>query len=204
MTPAHGSLKERAAAALQESWLGGGSNYWRFTPGNLRFVRHFPGTNLIARRAYCLELDEHELHPARICAALASRGRFVLYTPETVVVSPRAPLWRPHLSDVAALGRTRGREIREHGLSGFSAAALPPLGLLAFLSVGWPLALLGDRWRLAWALGWALYLGLVIVNSLLAGLRFRSARIMLLAAAGSVAVHLTYAAALLIALVRRR
>lgn len=203
VTPAQGSLKERAAAAIQESWLGGGSHYFQFTPGNLRFVRHYPGTNLVARRDYCLELPEEDLHPARICAALAARGRLVLYTPETVVVSPRAPLWRAHLAQVAALGRARGYEIRERGVSGFSVTALLPLGLLAFLAAGWSLAWLGGGWRLAWALGWAAYLGLVVVNSLLAGLRFRSMRIALLAAAGSVAVHLTYAAALLVGIVRR-
>jgi glycosyltransferase involved in cell wall biosynthesis len=203
MTPAHGSLNERAAAALQESWLGGGSHYFRFTPGNLRFVRQFPGTNLLARRAYCEELSDEELHPSRICAALSRRGRFVLYTPETVVVSPRAPLWRPLLAEVAALGRARGGAIRERGRAGLSAAALPPLALLAFLTLGWPLAWLGGGWRLVWALGWAAYLGLVLANSLLAGLRFRSLRVALLAAAGSVAVHLTYGAALVVGLVRR-
>ena len=52
-----------------------------------------------------------DLHPDRIVAALTGRGRFVLYTPETVVVAPRPPLFRPHLSRVAALGRARGRAI---------------------------------------------------------------------------------------------
>ena len=90
LAPAHGPLRERAAAALQESFIGGGSHYFRFTPGNLRFVKQFPGANLVARRAYCLELPDADLHPDRICAALAGRGRFVLYTPETVVVGTTA------------------------------------------------------------------------------------------------------------------
>ena len=204
VTAAEGSNRERAAAALQESWFGGGAHYFRFTPGNLRFVRHFPGGNLVARRAYCLELPEDDLHPDRICAALAGRGRLVLYTPETVVVAPSPPLFGPHLSRVAALGRTRGRAVRENGLRGLSVGALPPIALLAFIAVGWPLALLGDRWRLAWELAWAGYLGLLVLNSLLAGLRFRSLRIAALAAAGSIAVHLTYASALLVGLVSRR
>ena len=47
MTPARGSVRERAAAALRESFLGGGSLYFRFTPGNLRFLRHFPAENVV-------------------------------------------------------------------------------------------------------------------------------------------------------------
>jgi hypothetical protein len=189
---------------LQESWLGGGSHYFRFTPGNLRFVRQFPGRNLVARRAYCLELPQADLHPDRICAAFAERGRLVLYTPETVVVAPRPPLFRPYLAWVGALGRDRGRAIRQRGLSGFSAAALAPIGLLAFLVAGWPLILLGGVWQLTWALAWCVYVGLVVVNALLAGLRFRSLRIAALAAVGSVAAHLTYAASLLARLVGAR
>ena len=197
VAPAQGSVLERASAALQESWLGGGSHYFRFTPGNLRFVRQYPGGNIVARRAYCQELPDSDLHPDRICAALASRGRFVLYTPETVVVAPRPPLFRPHLARVAALGRARGHVVRERGLRGLSVSALAPIALLTFLVAGWPLALLGGPWRVMWATAWVCYLAVVGVNSLLAGLRFRSVRVAGLAALGSVAAHLTYAASLI-------
>ena len=197
LSPAQGTARELAAAALQESWLGGGSHYFRFTPGNLRFVRQFPGSDLVARTAYCLELPEEDLHPDRIVAALAARGRLVLYSPEAVVVAPRPPLFQPHLRRVAALGRARGEAVRTRGLRGFSVTALAPLSLLAFLLGGWVLALQGGAWLVAWALIVASYLGLVLLNAALGGLRFRSLRVMLLAAAGSVAVHVTYALSLL-------
>ncbi|MBA2567915.1 MAG: glycosyltransferase [Actinobacteria bacterium] len=203
LAPAHGSVRERAAAALQESWLGGGSHYFRFTPGNLRFVKQFPGANLVARRAYLEELPEPELHPDRIIAALTGRGRFVLYTPETVLVQPRPPLFRPHLAPVAALGRSRGRAIRKQGRRGLSGAALPPLALLTFFVAGWALALLGGVWLVAWGLVWAAYVALVLLNALLGGLRFRSVRVAALACVGSIAVHLTYATALVLGLIRR-
>jgi hypothetical protein len=203
IAPAHGPLRERAGAAMQETFLGGGAHYFRFTPGNLRFVRLFPGGNIVARRAYLLELTERELHPHLVCAALAGRGRFVLYTPETVVVAPTPPLFRPYLRQVVALGRSRGNAIRERGLHGLSGGALPPLVLLAFLLGGWVLVWLGGIWGLVWALGWATYFALVVANALLAGLRFRSLRIAGLTAVGSIAAHLTYAAGLVIGLVRR-
>ena len=202
IAPSHGSLRQRAAAALQETFLGGGSHYFRFTPGNLRFVKLFPGGNLVARRAYLQELPERDLHPHLVCAALSSRGRLVLYTPETVVVAPAPPLFHPYLQQVAALGRSRGRAIRERGLRGLSAGAVGPLALAMFLVVGWILVLLGGAWEVLWAIAWALYAAAVLVNALLAGLRFRSLRIAVLTAAGSVAAHFIYAAGVVTGLVR--
>jgi hypothetical protein len=62
---------------------------------------------------------------------------------------------------------------------------------------------LGGVWGLVWALAWAGYFAIVIVNALMAGLRFRSLRIAGLTAVGSIAAHLTYAAGLVVGLVRR-
>ena len=106
MTPARGSVRERAAAALRESFLGGGSLYFRFTPGNLRFLSHFPAENVVVRKADLLALDADLAHPNRLCAALTERGRKVLYTPETVVVVPQAAALPP------APARDRGRRAR--------------------------------------------------------------------------------------------
>jgi hypothetical protein len=117
----------------------------------------------------------------------------VLYTPETVVVTPQLPLFRPHLEHVAAAGRVRGREVRRHGWGGITAASLPPVGLLAFLLFGWPLAVAGGGWRLLWVALWAAYAAAVASVAALGALRFHSLRVGALAAAGIVAVHLTYA-----------
>ncbi len=202
LAPAHGPLRERAAAALQESFIGGGSHYFRFTPGNLRFVKQFPGANLVARRAYCLELPDADLHPDRICAALASRGRFVLYTPETVVVAPRPQLFRPHLAMVEAQGVARGHVVRQRGLRGLTPSSLPPLALLSFTVLGWPLLLAGGDWRTAWMLVAGGYLAIILAGGAWAALRFRSIRVGALAAIGSACVHFTYGLALLRGLLR--
>jgi hypothetical protein len=195
MTPARGSTRERAAAAVAESFLGGGSHYFRFTPGNLRFVSHFPAANVIVRKADLLALDDESVHPHRLCAALTDRGRKVLYTPETfVVVAARPPLFRPHLREIAAAGLARGDAIRHHGLGGLTAASLLPLGLLAFIVVGWPLVLAGEASRIVWLSLWAAYAVALAVAGALSALRFRSLRVGALALVGVVAVHLTYAA----------
>jgi glycosyltransferase involved in cell wall biosynthesis len=203
MTPARGSARERAAAALRESFLGGGSLYFRFTPGNLRFVRHFPADNVVVRRDDLLALDADLAHPNRLCAALTERGRKVLYTPETVVVVPRPPLFRPHLRDIAAAGLARGEAIRRHGIRGTTAASLLPLALLVLIVAGWPLALAGDALRDLWLAAWAVYLAAVVLSGALAALRFRSIRVGALAAVGLVAVHVTYAITVVRGVLRR-
>ena len=202
VTPARGSARERGAAAVAESRLGGGSHHFRFTPGNLRFVRQFPAGNIVARREDLLALDEQLLHPARLCAALDDRGRRVLYTPETVVVAHRPPLFGPHLKLVRAAGSARGEAIRELGLRGATAPSVPPVALLAFVVLGWLLVLAGGPWLVAWGLLWTTYALAVIGTGALAALRFQSFSVGGLAVIGIVAVHLIYAAALVQRLVR--
>jgi glycosyltransferase involved in cell wall biosynthesis len=202
VAPARGSVRERAATAVAESRLGGGSHHFRFTPGNLRFVRQFPAANVLARRDDLLALDDASLDVHQLCAALNDRGRKVLYTPETVVVRPRPPLFRPHLVLIAAAGRARGQAIRDLGRRGITAASIPPLGLLAFITLGWPLGVAGGAWRVAWLLVWLAYGAAVLGAGALAALRFQSLRVGALAMAGVVAIHLTYAVAVIVAVLR--
>ena len=204
MTPGRGSVRERAAAALAESRLGGGSHYFRFTPGNLRFVRQFPAGNVVIRREDLLAVAPEDVHPDRLCAALNERGRKVLYTPETVVVSPRPPLFKPHLDRVRRAGHVRGQAIRREGLRGVTAASVPPVAFLAFLVGAWPLALLGGWPFFIWSALLLAYAAVTLVSAGLAALHFRSLQVGALTAIGSVAVHVTYAIGLLRGLLERR
>jgi len=203
MTPTQGDVRERAAAAVAESRLGGGSHHFRFTPGNLRFVRQFPTGNVIVKRSDLLALDEESLHPHRLAAALTDRGRKVLYTPETVVVISLPPLFRPHLSRVLAAGRARGEAIRQLGLRGVTPASVPPVALLVFLLLGWPLLLAGGAWAATWVVVWAAYGAAVVGTGLMAALRFQSLAVGALTIVGVACAHLSYAVGLLAALVRR-
>jgi glycosyltransferase involved in cell wall biosynthesis len=203
MTPTEGDVRERAAAAVAESRLGGGSHYFRFTPGNLRFVRQFPTGNVVVKRSDLLALDQESLHPHRLAAALVDCGRKVLYTPETVVVTALPPLFRPHLERVHAAGRARGEAIRQLGLRGVTAASVPPVALLAFLVFGWPLLLAGGPWRVLWVGLWAAYGAAVLATGLMAALRFQSLTVGALTILGVVSAHFSYAVGLVRALVRR-
>jgi glycosyltransferase involved in cell wall biosynthesis len=202
MTPADGSARELAAGAVWESRLGGGSLHFRFTPGNLRFVKLFPAHTVVVRRADYLALAPEECSEHQLVRALTARGRRVVYTPDTVVVRREPPLFRAHLAKAADFGLGRGRDVRQGGLRALRPLTLAPLAFLTFAVASVPLASSGPTGRRLSATGWALYGTAIALGATSAGLRFRSARVGALTAAGSVATHVTYGAAFLAGFVR--
>ena len=140
VTPSHDARAGHGSRAgggsrSQESWLGGGSHYFRFTPGNLRFVRQFPGSDLVARteRSASRLPEDASSRTASSPHSRRAAGWFST-TPETVVVAPRPPLFRPHLERVAALrvgpaerrAGTRASRLQRH-----RPRAPPPAGVSA-------------------------------------------------------------------------
>jgi glycosyltransferase involved in cell wall biosynthesis len=202
MTPADGSRRELAAGAVWESRLGGGSLHFRFTPGNLRFVKMFPAHTVVVRRAEYLALAPEEVSEHRLVRVLTSRGKRVIYTPDTVVVRREPPLFRAHLAKAAEFGRGRGRDVRHGGPRAIRPLTLAPLAFLTFAAASIPLASFGPTGRRLSAAGWTLYGVAVALGATTAGLRFRSARVGALTAAGSVATHLTYGASFLAGFLR--
>jgi glycosyltransferase involved in cell wall biosynthesis len=197
MTPADGSDRELAAGAVWESRLGGGSLHFRFTPGNLRFVKLFPAHTVVVRRADYLALPAEECSEHQLVRALTTNGRRVVYTPDTVVVRREPPLFRAHLSKAAEFGRGRGRDVRHGGPRALRPLTLAPLAFLTFVAASVPLAVSGSTGRRLAASGWALYGAAVAFGATGAALRFHSARVGALTAAGSVATHVTYGASFL-------
>jgi hypothetical protein len=202
MTPAEGSVRERAAGAVWESRLGGGSLHFRFTPGNLRFVTMFPAQTVVVRRDDYLALEPQEGSEHELVGALTARGKRVVYTPDTVVVRREPPLFRAHLAKAAEFGRGRGRDVRHGGVRALRPLTLAPLAVLTFAAVSVPLASSGPTGRRLSTTGWALYGAAVTLGATSAGLRFRSVRVGALTAAGSVATHLTYGASFLVGFLR--
>ena len=205
VTPAvaslEGTVRQRAAAATRESRLGGGSQYFRFTPGNIRFVRDFATRNVVVRRDAFLALPE-ETRVEHACELL-SESAFVVYTPETVVVTPTAPLFVPHLKEIAAYGFARGGATRRVGfravrpstavVAGFAAAAVGACALVVRGGSATPALVVGGA-----------YVAGVAAASGIAGLRFRSGRVGLAAAAAFPLTHAAYLGAFLAGAARRR
>ena len=194
VAPLTGSARARAAAAIDESRIGAGLGYFRYTPGNLRFVHDFPATSLLVRRDEFNALPD-DVPIADVVAALWATGGFVLYTPESVIVAEAQPLFRPHLRVVFARGRSRGAAARR-GRFSLSAAvrvalpfALAAAIVAAAAAEGLAVDVLGTPLA-AYALA-------VLVASAAAGLRHQSVTVAALAAVGIVCTHVVYLAGLI-------
>ena len=203
MAPHHGTLRHRAAAAVGESRLGGGSLFYRATPGNLRFVREFPAANVVARKADVVAVAADGVD-VDLCERLAAAGKRTVYTPETVVVIPKAPLFRPHLVGVAADARRRARAVRTGGLARLRLSTVGALVLGPVLAAALVAPALPGAWRLVALAPAAAYAAGLVVAATAAAFRFRSARVGALALAGLAATHAVYAAAFVAALARGR
>lgn len=202
MAPAGGPVLARAAAAIWESRLGGGSLYFRFTPGNLRFVGDFPARSLVVRRADYAAAGGPEVAPEQLCERLVERGRRVLYTPETVVVAPRPPLVRPHFREVISYARGRAASVRRRGLRGLRPSTIAQLALLPVLAGAVALVAAGGAGRVAGIAVLAAYAAAVVLSAAIAALRFRSAAVGLATAAFLPPTHAAYALAFVRGFVR--
>jgi hypothetical protein len=202
VAPHAGSTRERAAAGVVESRLGGGSLYFRFTPGNLRFVTDFPDASIVVRKDDYVAAGEGPLD--ELTSRLVARGRSVLYTPETVIVAAPPALFGPHLRQAFAYGRRRSADLRRRGLRALRPTTLLPLALLVFLAVGPIVLLVGGTPRTIWLAGAAVYAMVVLASGVIAALRFRGLGVGALTVAGLVARHIVYAAGLVTGLVGGR
>jgi glycosyltransferase involved in cell wall biosynthesis len=190
LTPARAALRERAAAAILESRLGGGSRRSRYFPGNVRVVSDQPDGTVIVRRADMLAATEAGVAPDEVVAWLAARGRRTVYTPDTSVAAPPPALLGPHIAATYAHAKVRGalaRATRGASVSVATALSLAPAAvavcgivLLATGSVDVGLALV------------AAYGAAVVVSTFLAALRFRSVGVGLLAAPAFVGTQAAY------------
>jgi glycosyltransferase involved in cell wall biosynthesis len=192
LTPARATLRERAAAAVLESRLGGGSRRSRYFPGNVRVVSDHPGGAVIVRRSDSLAATEAAVGPGELVTWLAERGRRTVYTPDASVAAPPPPLLGPHLSATYLHAKMRGavaRAMRGRSVSAATALSLTPAAVavcgilvLAAGDVGVGAGLVAG------------YAAAVIVASLLAALRFRSLPVGLLAAPAFVGTQFAYVA----------
>ena len=194
VAPLEGPVLERAAAAIDESRIGAGFGYFRFTPGNVRFVDDYPAASFVVRRSALLALPS-ELLVDEVVSALADAPGRVLYTPESVIVVAPPTLFAPHLRTVFADGRRRGRALR-HGRFVSRRAFFGVFPLLFVVAVAVFAGRSGGATPdivLAVVLGYAL---VVFVASLAAALRFQSAAVGAAAGAGIVLTHVSYVAGL--------
>lgn len=201
IAPLAGPLLSRAASAVDESRLGG-LVYFRYIPGNVRFVEEFPSASFLVRRAVFLALPS-SLPLEEIPRAVAADGSRVLYTPESVIVAQPPPLFRPHLHHAYRHGVDRGHDLRRRRSAAVGARgvvtflAIVGLGIIATLAVTRTIG----RLEVVFGVG-VTYLCVLAVLGVGAALRHRSLAVGLLATIGAMATHFVYAVGALSGLFR--
>jgi glycosyltransferase involved in cell wall biosynthesis len=174
LAPLRAPLRERVAAAVLESRLGGGSRRSSFFPGNVRTVLDHPAESIVVRRQDYLDALDAGVNDEELVVWLSSGGKRTIYTPDTSLASAPAPLVRPHLDGVLRHARARGLAARRtHGrsLSGATALSLAPavaaiVGAVLLAGAGTPRTI-GLVLMLA-------YLAALVLSGIHAAVRFRS------------------------------
>jgi glycosyltransferase involved in cell wall biosynthesis len=163
LAPLRAPLRERVAAAILESRLGGGSRRSSFFPGNVRTLLDHPAESVVVRRADYLAALDAGVDDEQLVFWLAARGKRTIYTPDTSLAATPDPLVRPHLDGVLRHARARAsaaRKTRGRSLSAATALSLTPalgalLGLI-LLGTGGTLRTVGFALVLAYGAALAL------------------------------------------------
>jgi glycosyltransferase involved in cell wall biosynthesis len=204
LTPPQATLRERAAAAVLESRLGGASRRSRYFPGNVRVVADEPAESIVVRSTDLQDALDAGAGWEGLIAWFAERGRRTIYTPDSSVAASPPPLLRPHLGATYVHAKARGAIARQ--THGASLSAATTLSLLPAASAAAGLALLAVPSSDSRAVGAGLvgaYAAAVVISTGLAAIRFRSPRVGLLAAPALVATQATYVAGFLHGFARR-
>jgi glycosyltransferase involved in cell wall biosynthesis len=205
VAPVRVSVSRRAAAAVLESRLGGGSRRARHFPGNVRIVGDYPAAAVVARRADYLAALEAGVDHEHLVAWLHGRGRLTIYTPDTSVSAVPPPVFGPHLRATIEHARARGSVARRG--RGRTLSAATALSLLPAASAVVGLGLLFGTGGITRDVGAVLvlaYAACVAGSALLAATRFRSLRAGLLVAPALVATQAAYVVGFVNGFLRRR
>ena len=205
VAPLKATARERAAAAVLESRLGGGSRRSRHFPGNVRMVSDYSADNVIVRPGDYAAAVAAGADGEQLVAWLAQRARATVYTPDTSVSVVPEPVFAPHVLGTFRHARARGASARESGggsLSTATALSLLPAGCAVLGAV---LGAAGSGTTRDVGLGLlAGYGALVVTSGVLAAVRFRSVGVGALSVPALVATHAAYVGGFVQGLLRRR
>jgi hypothetical protein len=205
VAPPGASVRERAAAAVLESRLGGGSRRPQYLPGNVRVTDDYPTDSFVLRKEDLVAATRARVADQELVGWLAERGGRSLYTPDTMVSVPPPRLFGPHLR--ATLRHAAGRGAAARRTRGGSVSSATTLSLVPAASALAGAALVavgpGDA-RRAGVLLVGGYGAAVAGSAMLAALRFRSPKVGALVVPGLVATQATYVAGFVRGLVRPR
>ena len=174
LAPLRAPLRERVAAAVLESRVGGGARRSSFFPGNVRTVVDHPGENIVVRQGAYLDALEAGVDDEELVFWLSSQGMRTIYTPDTSLASAPAPLIRPHLDGVLRHARARGRAARRTSGRSLSAATALSLAPAVAAILGAVLLAVGGTLRTVGLVLVFAYGAALLLSGVHAAARFRS------------------------------
>lgn len=164
LTPGVSTWRERLGGVVYASWLGSGPLRHRFrATGSRRSIGEIPAFNFVVRREDLIEVggwgsNFYGGEDTKLCEELTRREKRLIYEPEMVVYHFRRAMFRPHMRQVANIGRHRGFFFRRYPLTSRRMIfVLPSTVMLGVLG----LTLWGIVWRPVLTLstigmGWAM------------------------------------------------
>jgi glycosyltransferase involved in cell wall biosynthesis len=187
-----GTLMKRAASAVLESRLGGGSRRSLYLPGNVRLVKDHPAESVVVRKADYLAALAEGVDDERLVSWLTERAKRTIYTPDTSVSADPEPLLRPHLAATFRHARARGAAARRSRGASLSGATALSLGPAAAAVVGATFVLVGGGLRDAGLALLVAYGVVLTVSGIHAAARFRSLALGVLQPPAVLASQATY------------
>jgi glycosyltransferase involved in cell wall biosynthesis len=192
VAPLRGPLRERVAAAVLESRLGSGSRRLGYLPGNVREVADCPADSVVIRSADHASARAADVDGEHLVAWLAERDRRTIYTPDTSISAPPAPLVAPHLAGTFRHARARGSAARRSRGGSLSLATALSLAPFAAALVGLALVLAGESARNVGYVFLLAYAAVLCLSGVHAAFRFHSLGVGLLQPFAVIASQVTY------------
>jgi hypothetical protein len=180
VAPRAARFRERVAAAVLESRIGGGSRRSRFLPGNVGTVSDYPLDAVVIRRRDYLDARDAGVEDGDLVAWLAERGRRTIYTPDTSISAPPPPIVAPHVRATIRQARSRGSAARVTRASSLSIATALSVGPLVAAVVSVGLVLVGGAARIVGIVVLGAYCIGLVLTGVFAALRHRSVAVGLL------------------------
>ena len=194
VAPLRGGLSLRVAAAVLESRLGGGSRRSTYFPGNVRVVSDHPAESIVVRRDDYIAALSAGVPMEEIVSWLAARRRRTIYTPDSSLAAPPAPLLLPHLAATFRHARARGRAARRTGGGSLSRATALSLAPAAAGIIGAGLLFVRGAVHTAGLVLVFVYAAALAVSGVHAAVRFRALAVGALEPPAVIASQLVYLA----------
>lgn len=209
LTPPNASFWEKMSGLVLESWLSSGGTEYRHIPLFQRPIDDYPTVNLFVKKDAFIAVGgfNTEFWPGedtKLCLDLVTKyGSKFIYDPRPVVFHHRRTLLMPHLKQISRYGRHRGQFARIFPENSRTLNYFIPSLFIIGLLVG-PFTYFLNLWLLLlYMSALILYMILLTVAALIAGIKSKSIMAIPSVFFGILFTHLVYGTNFIIGFIKR-